>query len=182
MSPFFENSNQNKVFFIISSSAGIVAKGNENFNKGGLFLDLLKKKNTNLAIFWTFFQTLRKFQNTQLEYKINNTETLNLHTSYLAVSKTPFISGMFHFDENIQRNDGKFLVKILHDYSKIGLINCLHHLSTGNEHKLDKILSRTAEEIQVSSPIPFVLEYDGEIIITRKAQFRLYREKINECT
>jgi len=179
---FDENDNQNKVYFIISSSVGIVAEGNENFNKAGPFLDFLKKRNTNLAIFLTFFQTLRHFQNVYLEYKINNIEILNLHTSYLAVSKTPFISGMFHFDENIQRNDGKFMVKILHDYSKIKLIRCLRQLSSGNEKKLENIESRIAEEIQVSSKFPFILEFDGEILTTRKAQIRIFKEKIKECT
>lgn len=177
-----ENSTQNKTYFLISSSVGIVAEGNANFNKGGPMLTFFKKRTTDLAIFWTFFNTLRNFKNIPLEYLIDNSEIISLSTSYLAVSKTQFISGIFHFDEDIQRNDEKFMVKILYDYSKIGLINCLLNLSFGREKGLHNLLTRFVKTLEVSAPDPFILEYDGETLTTRKIKLQMYKQKIMECS
>ena len=177
-----ENNKQYKVYFLISSSTGIVAEGNENFNKGGPVLSFLKRRNTNLAIFWTFFRTLMSYRNIPLELKMDNKQIVNLSTSYLAVSKTPFISGMFHFDEDIRRDDGKFMVKVMYDYSRLGLVGCLQKLSSGRETGLHNLLTRFVIKLEVSSSIPFVLEYDGETLMTRKSVFQIYKERIKECT
>lgn len=173
---------QERTYFLISSSTGIVAEGNENFNREGAILRFLKKTSTDLAIMWAFFQTLRKFENIPLEVKLDDEEVFNFCTSYLAVSKTPYISGMFHFDEDIRRDDGKFMVKILHDYTKMDLIRSLYSLSSGNEGRLLNIFSRSVKSLQVSSPVPFTLECDGETLTACRVQFRIYEERIKECT
>jgi diacylglycerol kinase family enzyme len=180
---YLDKSNkQKKIYFLISSSAGIVAEGNENFNQGGPFLNFLKKRFTQLAIFWTFFQTLRSFRNIPLKLKVDDKEVLNLDVSYLAVSKTPYISGMFHFDEMISRNDGRFLVKILHDCSRIDLIRCMLKLMNGREEGIPNLVTRFVKTLEVSSRDPFVLECDGETQTTTKSKFQMYKEMVKECT
>jgi len=175
-------SNSNTTYFLISASAGIVAEGNANFNRGGLILNLLKKRCTQLAIFWTFFQTLRSFRNVPIELKVDGREVLRLNVSYLAVSKTPYISGMFHFDEMIYRNDGQFLVKILHNCSRMDLIRCMFKLMNGREEGIPNLVTRFVKTLEVSSPDPYTLECDGEIHSTTKAKFQMYKERIKECT
>ncbi len=170
-----------KMYFLVSSSAGIVAEGNENFNRDGKVLDILKKRNTDLAIFWTFFKTLTRFQNVPLQFRFNHDEVFTLPTSYLAVLKTNYISGMMHFEDDILRNDGRFLIKILYDYSKMGLIRCLFKLSRGKEKGLSNLLTKYAKELEVCSAKPFALECDGETLTTQSVKFRIYQERIKEC-
>lgn len=177
-----KDNHRKTTYFLISASAGIVAEGNENFNHGGPILNLLKKRFTQLAIFWTFFQTLRFFRNIPMKLRVDDREALDLDVSYLAVSKTPYISGMFHFDEKISRNDGKFLVKILHDCSKMDLIRCMLKLMNGREKGIPNLVTRFVRTLKVISPAPFVLECDGETQTTTEAKFQMYEEKIKECT
>ena len=176
------SSEHKRTYFLISSSTGIVAEGNENFNRGGAILSFLKKTSTDLAIIWAFFQTLRKFENVPFEVKLDDEDVFNFYTSYLAVSKTQYISGMFHFDEDIQRDDGKFMLKILHDYTKMDLIKSLFSLSMGNERGLHDIFSRSVKALEVSSVVPFTLECDGETLTARRVKFQIYEERIRECT
>ncbi|MCK4804589.1 MAG: hypothetical protein KAT88_08520 [Spirochaetes bacterium] len=177
-----QNGQQREKYFLVSASAGIVARGNQHFNSGGLIINLIKKRSTNLAIIYTFFKTLLSYQNIPFELILDDIERLQHNTSYLAISKTPYISGFIHFNEDVPKDNGNFMVKILYDYSKMGLVRGFVKLSKGKEKALSNIITRSVKKIKVCSSVPFVLEYDGETQITVGARFQMYKEKINECT
>jgi diacylglycerol kinase (ATP) len=172
---------ERSICFLVSASAGIVAEGNANFNRDGKVLNFLKKRSTDLAIFWTFFRTLRSFRNVPLTLVLDGRETFTLPVSYLAVSKTPYISGMIRFDEKVSRNDGRFMVKVLYDCTKWGQIRCLAKLTRGIEQGIPNLLTRFARTVEISAPHPFTLECDGETLETRHAFLRIFKEKIREC-
>lgn len=179
---FKTEKEDNAVYFLISASIGLVAEGNANFNKGGRILNILKKFYTDLAIFWTFFQTLRSFRNVPLKLNIDDDEMIELQVSYLAISKTPYISGMFRFNDTISRDDGMFLVKILHSCTKMDLIRCMFKLMKGNEEGIPNLLTRYARRVVVSACDPFTFEFDGETQETRMVRFEMYEERVKECT
>ena len=105
----------------------------------------------------------------------------DMRVSYLAVSKTPYISGMFRFDEKVRRDDGYFLVKILHDCSRWDLLRCMVKLMRGKEEGIHNLMTRFVKRLEVSGPDPFTLECDGETLSTSKAVFQMYKERIREC-
>ena len=67
-----QNGQQREKYFLVSASAGIVARGNQHFNSGGLIINLIKKRSTNLAIIYTFFKTLLSYQNIPFELIIDD--------------------------------------------------------------------------------------------------------------
>ncbi|OVE80413.1 hypothetical protein BVY01_00335 [bacterium I07] len=170
-----------KAYFLISTSLGIVAEGNRVFNEGGPFLNLLKKTSTQAAIFWTFFRTLLKFNNIPLTIRLDQCETLKINVSYLAVSKTPYISGMFHFEDPVRRDDGSFMVKILSECSKLMLIKIMIKLMAGRENGIPNLITRHARTVEATAPAFITLEYDGETQPARRVAFHIHQEKIWEC-
>ena len=168
-------------YFLTSASIGIVAEGNALFNRRSRISDLLGKISFNLVVLWIFLRTLLRFEGLPLCIAFDSGEIINMKTTCLCISKTPYISGNFRFNENVSRNGGIFLIKIIPECGRMNTIRTLFHLGRGAENRIGTIITRFAGEVKIGSPASFTLEIDGETLVACSARFRIYEEGIREC-
>jgi len=164
-------------YFLVSSSVGIVADANKNFNRNSKFLNFLKRNSTDLAILYAFFYTLKRYKNFPIKIKFDGKEGV-YHVSYLAISKTRHISGMFHFKDDIETDDGQLLVKLLHNYSKAKLIWAMLKFAFGKENGLTNLKTTILTNISMVSEDYFIFEMDGETVECDRVDITVYKEKI----
>lgn len=150
-----------KKYFIINASTGVTAEGNWNFNNPGKILKWLKKVNTNTAINYAALTTIFSYQNKTAIVCIDGQDT-EMNISNMNILKIPFVSGSFHYQQNILPDDGLLGLNICMDMKRMELIHTLMQLENGKFDTGIKSLSAFVKKIRILSPAPIVFECDGE--------------------
>lgn len=175
------NEIKNESYWINNASIGITAEANYFFNNPNLLLENLKRISTHQAIIYAAIKTISTFKNISLLIKENNSQETPAVISNLGIVKNPNFSGSFCYDSPYLRNSGEFYVHILNGLDTFQTLRMLYNLSKKRFMGLDGTKSLTANEFLVRSEIPFALEYDGEVIKTKKAQFTLINNGVQLC-
>lgn len=157
-------------YFIANASLGVTAQANWLFNHGDWFIRHTKDRWTDLAILYTAVKTILAYQNFPAELE-NEGKYQTLMLSNLAVLKSPFVSGSFHFDDPVQRDDGFLGVNICLDMDKVALIGTLRGLARGRFRGRPKTTQFATKAISLNMPFPVALEMDGEVFQAQSVQF-----------
>jgi diacylglycerol kinase (ATP) len=165
-------------YFIANSSMGVTAEANWRFNQGDPFIRFFKNKWTDLAILYTAIRTILTYRNypVSLTYE-GNTRFERL--SNLSVLKSPYVSGSFHFDDPVQRDDGLLGVDICLNMSKMELLSTLIGLAKGRFRGRPKTVNLSLRQISVRMASPVALEMDGEVFQATEVHFSLIPKAIN---
>lgn len=138
---FRDTSGEWKVqYFIANASLGVTAEANWFFNHGDWFVQFTKDRWTDLAIVYAALRTIMRFKNFQAILAFER-EVLETKLSNLAVLKSPYVSGSFHFDDPVQRDDGFFGLNACLDMKKTELLGVLAGLAKGHFRGRPKTLS-----------------------------------------
>jgi diacylglycerol kinase family enzyme len=79
-------------------------------------------------------------------------------------------------------DNGLFDIHLYSSLSKIKLLKLFYNLSNGeSDNSLNKKFWRT-NRIKISSEKEFAVEFDGEVITTKSAEFYVIPELIKVCT
>lgn len=168
-------------YFLINASIGITAEGNSFFNNPDFILQYLKKINTQAAIFYTVLKNIFTYKNFKIKMEVNN-ESFIANISNLGILKSPYFTGKLRFQSDPLFNNGLFDVHLYDSLSKIKLLKLFYNLSKGkSDNSLNKKFWRT-NRIKISSEKEFAVEFDGEIISTKCAEFSVIPELIKVCT
>jgi diacylglycerol kinase (ATP) len=170
-----------KKYFLINASLGITAEGNHFFNNPDFILQHLKKFNTQAAIFYTILKNIFSYKNFKIKMEVNN-ESFTANISNLGILKSPYFTGKLRFQSDPELNNSLLDVHLYDSLSKIKLLKLFYNLSKGkSDNSLNKKFWRT-NRIKISSEKEFAVEFDGEIITTKCAEFSVIPELIKVCT
>lgn len=178
----YENAGEylNK-YFLINASLGITAEGNNFFNNPDFILKYLKRISTQSAIIYTVLKNIFTYKNFKIKIESNN-ESFTSNISNMGVLKSAFFTGKLRFQSNPLLNNGVFDIHLYESLSKVKLLRLFYNLSRGiSDVTLNKKFWRTGR-IKISSETEFAVEFDGEVITTKHAEFYVIPELIKVCT
>lgn len=156
-----KNNHARQKYFIVNASFGVTAAANWNFNNPGKVLQFLKSHFTEAAIMYTALQTISGYRNTHCQVQFNENKML-VPVSNINILKIPFVSGSFHYKQEVLPGDGKLGLNICVDMNKRELLNTLYQLGHGKFITGRKRISEFTTALQISSKYPVIFECDGE--------------------
>jgi diacylglycerol kinase (ATP) len=169
-----------KKYFLINASLGITSEGNNFFNNPDFILKYLKKMSTQSAITYAVLKNILTYINFKIKIEVNN-ELLSANVSNLGIIKSPFFTGKLRYQSDPLLANGLFDVHLYESLSKIKLLKLFYNLSKG---KSDTSLNKKfwkADRIRITSDKEFAVEFDGEVITTKSAEFSVIPELIKVC-
>lgn len=179
---YLDENNEVKIrYFIVNSSFGVTAQANFNFNNPDKILRFLKSKFVSGAILYAAISTIFRYKNILCQIHFNE-EYKTIMVSNINILKIPYVSGSFHYKQEILPDDGKLALNICLNMTKLELISTLIQLATGKFKYSNKRISCFINDFNLSSKDHFVFEYDGETIKTKQVGITLLSRKINVLT
>lgn len=177
-----DENNEDKIrYFIVNSSFGVTAQANFNFNNPNEILQFLKSTFTSGAILYAAISTIFRYKNIPCQIHFNGNYQ-NIKVSNINILKIPYVSGSFHYQQEILPNDGKLALNICMNMTKLELLSTLIQLATGKFKVNNKRISHFIADFNINSKDPLVFEYDGETIKTKHVWITLLTRKINVLT
>lgn len=178
----YEDANGKSVSkcFLLNSGIGITADANMLFNKPDKILALLKKKSTNLAIIYAALKTIITYKNKSVNVKTGNV-TRKLNATNIGIVKNPNFSGNFCYDSEYKPDSGKFCVHYCENMCLSRIMLTLYRLSRKKFSGYKKTTSFETDNITVESDNQFAVEFDGEVIYTRHANYSMLPVKVKVC-
>jgi len=167
-------------YFLINGSLGITAEANNLFNKSDLILRRLKQFNTKIAILYSAIKTMLTYKNLHAEIDIDG-EKLKTNITNLGITKNPHFSGDFCYDSQAGYTNGKFDVHLAYDMNKFDILKLMHALTHKKFSKLNKTKSWQTDRVIIASDDNFTVEFDGEVVITNKVEFKILNKFIKVC-
>ena len=170
-----------KKYFLINASIGITAEGNYFFNNPDLILRYLKKISTQSAINYAVIKNILTYKNFRVKLEVND-ESFTADISNLGIIKSPFFTGKLRFQSDPLPDNGLFDVHLYESLSKIKFLKLFSYLSRGkSDNSFNKKFWRT-NRVKISSEKEFAVEFDGEVITTKSAEFKVIPRSIKVCT
>jgi len=157
-------------YWLLNSSLGVTAQANAFFNVPDAVLAGLKRRSTPLAIVYAALHTLLAARPISVRLSCDGNEE-RVDAANLAVVKSPFCSGSFRYDSPFEPASGAFHVHLCEASSRARLLYILWHLGRGRFQGLTGTRSWTARRIEVTTAEPVAVEFDGEVVTTRRAVF-----------
>ena len=169
-----------KKYFLINASLGITAEGNNLFNNPDFILRYLKKMSTQSAITYAVIKNILSYKNFKVTIGGYN-ESFTANISNLGITKSPFFTGKLRYQSHPKLDNGLFDVHLYQSLSKMKLLKLFYNLSKGkSDASLNKKFWRT-DRINISSEQEFAVEFDGEVITTKSAEFSVIPGLIKVC-
>jgi diacylglycerol kinase (ATP) len=170
-----------KKYFLINASLGITAEGNNFFNNPDFILKYLKRINTQFAITYTILKNILTYKNFKIKIEDRN-ESFTADITNVGILKSPYFTGKLRFQSDPLPDNGLFDIHLYESLSKIELLKLFFNLSNGKRvNSLCRKFWRT-NRIKISSEKEFAVEFDGEVITTKYAEFYVIPELIKVCT
>ena len=169
-----------KKYFLINASLGITAEGNNFFNNPDFILRYLKKMSTQSAITYAVIKNVLTYKNFQATIGGSN-ESFTANISNMGILKSAFFTGKLRYQSDPLPDNGLFDVHLYESLSKVKLLKLFYNLSKGkSDTSLNKKFWRT-NRIKISSETKFAVEFDGEVITTKYAEFSVIPRLIKVC-
>jgi diacylglycerol kinase (ATP) len=186
-------------YFLVNASVGITAEANLLFNDPGRFLNLLKRASTPAAILFAALKTIVAYKNLPISAKGTGFPERDLQLTNLNLLKSPHVSGSFCYGARIPLDNGFLRAYLSTRMTKLELLRLMWDLSGGSFHPGDvdparattgaarasrmspKVESFELQSMSVTSSEPFAVEYDGEVVATRFAQFSVLPRHLQVC-
>jgi diacylglycerol kinase family enzyme len=168
-------------YFLSNASVGVTAEANYLFNNPDWILRFLKRAHTPSAILYAALKTICTYKNISMTFGNLNESEFTANLTNLAVLKNPHISGNLYYQSSIPLDDGILTVHLCHNMTTIDLLKLLWALSHEKFQSIDKRRSWSVSGFTLRAPIPFAIEFDGEVIQTTDAQFYTLPRFIKVC-
>jgi diacylglycerol kinase family enzyme len=167
------------IYCVANASLGFLAKANQVFNTSETVYEL-KKINSDLADFATFFKTLGRWRSKEIRFEtaagVRNERITNMH-----FMKRPFYAADMGFPEQIPPSSGTFSFNLLKDLSKGELAR--RFASVLIFKKFEKGRHEHADipwiRIESANEIPF--EMDGEVHWGRQFNIHCVQGGVRLC-
>ncbi len=167
-------------YWVINSSIGVLADANKYFNHKGVFWDYLKRKFLNEAILYAGLRSIALNRSIKCRILSGGAES-NTIISNLGITKNPNFAGSFRYPYAMEPACGKFGVHLIEKQNTVSLIKTLVRLSNNYDKPLLNITTGQSGFLKVTSEKLFAVEYDGEVITTKRAEFNIKKAGIFLC-
>ena len=108
-------------------------------------------------------------------------EQFTANISNMGILKSAFFTGKLRYQSDPLPDNGLFNVHFYESLSNVKLLKMFNKLSNGKQdNSLNKKFWRT-DRIKISSEKEFAVEFDGEVITTKYAEFSVIPELIKVC-
>lgn len=168
-------------YFLINASAGATARANFTFNNPDRVLRMLKRFSTDAAILYAAVRTifLHRNQDVRIVCPVRGSVTTPL--TNFALLKNPNVSGGLSYGGSPSYDDGTLRVCLAHSMNRNDLFRLLWSLQKKRFPAWPTCDSWTSPSVALSSPEPFAVEYDGEVISTTSARFDVLHNHLRVC-
>jgi diacylglycerol kinase family enzyme len=170
-------------YFVLNSSVGAVAKGNQRYNQPTGLLALFKGIHPDLAIQWSSVEAVGLFENVPARVEVDGKPVAGRAITNLGVLKRVHFAGDMRYDTPVTPDDGLFDVNLCMDMTRLEFVRAM--LAIGGGKFLAAGLPKThhwrATRVKVVPERPTPLELDGEVRLVREAEYRLVPRAIALC-
>lgn len=167
-----EKSEIKSRYFIINANLGITADANVLFNNGDFFIRHLKTRFPGLAIVYTALKTIINHKNKEIILK-GEGRNQQIKVANISITKNPYISGSFHYDQCPGKASGKLGFHCTGDMTKMEIIKTLYDLSRGKFTGVDKRNTSFVNKVELASTNVLFLETDGELQMGKSFSFTI---------
>ncbi len=168
-------------YWIVNASLGITADANDFFNSPDTFLRVLKRRSTATGILYAALSSIIRYRNQPRWIQVASSPARRALVTNLGVVKSPHFSGRFSYDSLYDPRSGRFHVHLCESMSLRETLQVLWHLSRGRFGDVGGTMTWTTDRLLVTGAVPFPVEFDGEVIRTRKAAFSIARNRLEVC-
>ena len=175
-----ENGKSVSKCFLLNSGIGLTADANMLFNKPDKVLAFLKKKNTDIAIIYAALKTIFTYRNKKVRITTGNV-TKNVNLTNIGIVKNPNFSGNFCYDSEYKPDNGKYNVHYCENMALPRILLTLYRLSRKKFSGYKGTTSFETDSITIESDDKFAVEFDGEVIYTKKVTYSVLPVKIKIC-
>lgn len=185
-------------YFIINASLGIVAEGNDLFNRSG-FVNRLKAWDVNGAIIYSALKTMVKYRNfpisltlqaseqrkkskQEIGYEDEKEKTIQTLVSNLSIVINPHFTGNLKYDTPGDPEGDMFCVNLCENMGFFRRLITFYYLGRGKFMGLPQTRWWRTRELFINSILPAALEMDGEVIKVRKVRVKLIQGGVKVCT
>ncbi len=176
-----EAGNRQRRYWINNASMGITAEANAFFNSPDALLNALKKHATPLAILYAALHTIFSYQNKTMQIRFAQEPPKSISVTNLGVVKNPHFSGNFCYDSPFETDSGFFYVHLCYGMSRLQTLKTLRRLAGTQFSGFPQTMVFRLNDLKVCATEPFTVEYDGETVQTRRAQFSVKKQWIRVC-
>ncbi len=168
-----------RLHFLIGASVGVVALGNQLFDRGDAVTRFLKPRWTGGAIAWAAGRALLRARNVETQLTLDGvawrTELTNAH-----VLLSPYISGGLRYDFEVPSERGfrLALCERLGRCGRVGVMGGLLHGRFEGRRGTRVLDGRTCD---IDPAEPTALEADGEVVLARAMHFEHLGGALNVC-
>ncbi len=172
------NENNQNTHFVANCSIGITAHGNNIYSNPGFIEEFLKRSNANLMMLYCAIKALFSYKSSL--FKIT-TPKLNLQNNYdkIGITRMKFFSGNLHYPSYPTPKESNLSIHLLPSNSIIKRIFSFISFSKGNFPK--SLISSSANEVQIESEDPFLIEFDGELQRAKSISFSSTLSQFKIC-
>ena len=110
-----------------------------------------------------------------------NGNKLEVSITNLGVTKNSHFSGDFCYDSPVDYTSGKFNIHLAYDMNRFEVLKLMKALTNNCFSKLKKIKSWQADNVKITSENNFTVEFDGEVITTKKVDIKILNKIIRVC-
>jgi len=130
----------------------------------------MKSRFVNLTILYTAIKTLLNYENKRMRIS-NGSDMKNLKIANISLTKSPYISGSFHYDQSTQPDSGKLGFHCSGNMTRLEIIKTLWDLSHGRFSGFPKRETSFVTDLKIETNGYLALENDGEVQLGRCFNF-----------
>jgi diacylglycerol kinase family enzyme len=168
--------------WVINASIGATADGNHYFGAGaGRAIRALRRISTDAALAWAALRAVATNRPRPLTLALDGGRRFTLSLRNLGVVKNPHFTGVLRYDSPLVPDDGAFHVHALTAVPAWRLWATLASLARGRFVGRAGTRTWRARRLTVLAPVPFAVEADGEVVVTRVAGFSVQPRALRVC-
>jgi diacylglycerol kinase family enzyme len=178
----FEDEGRDRVrHWINNASIGTTAEANWLFNHPTAVIRLLKRISPWRGIVYTALREIVGYRSRPMLLSLDGGPGLEARVKNLGIVKNPHFSGDLCYDSPYEPDSGTFHVHLLEQVSAPRLAWTVWGLLRTRFSGRKGTQTWLARRVEVTAREPFVVEFDGETIVTREAAFDLLPRLIQVC-
>lgn len=167
--------------WVVNASVGTTAAGNRIYNEARGLVGLVKRRWAALAMVFAAVQALVGSRGQLVTVQREGGRSMTTRIRNLGVVKNPHFTGRLRYDSPYEPGSGDFFVHLLCDASHWETLVTLLRLARGRFAGGRTTRSWRGRWLALGAATPFPVECDGEILVTRRAEFSLLPRAIQVC-
>lgn len=168
-------------YFLLNSSMGATARGNDLYNRATGLLAWLKARNADAAIAYATALGIWRFANVPARLWVDGSDLGLRAISNLGVVKRVHFAGSMRYDTPVRPDDGAFDVNMAEGMGRLEFVRAVGAISQGRFLGLAKTAHWRGSTVRVVPDSPAALELDGEVHTVAEVTLRVVPRALHVC-